>query len=118
MNFGAAGTPRSMEDWNATIKEQVGGSKVFVYAKGDKGAAACGFSNRVMQIFDHLAVDYEVQNIFADANMKPALAAFSNWPTTPQVYVDGKFIGGCDIVTEMFQSGELQTLLGLEKPEA
>ncbi len=110
--------PRSLEDWTSTIQEQIDSQRVFIYAKGEKNAAMCGFSHRVMQIFNQLGVDFEVQNIFADPNIRPAICAFTNWPTTPQVFVDGKFIGGCDIVTEMYQSGELQALLGQPKPEA
>jgi len=64
-----------------------------------------------MQVFNHLGVPYEVRNIFADPNIRPALCAYSDWPTTPQVFIDGKFVGGCDIVMEMFQNGELQKLL-------
>ena len=89
---------------------------VFIYAKGEKNAAACGFSHRVMQVFDHLGVDFAVRNIFSDPDIKPALTAFTNWPTTPQVFIGGKFVGGCDIVMEMYQNGELQKMLGESKP--
>lgn len=115
MNLPAA---RSLEEWTDTIKQQTQGNRVFMYVKGEKNAAMCGFSHRVMQIFNLLGVDFEVQNIFADANMRPALCSYTDWPTTPQVFVDGKFIGGCDIVTEMYQTGELHDLLGVPKPQA
>ena len=98
-------TPQSMEDWTEQIKKDIGENRVFIYAKGEKNAAMCGFS------------DFEVRNIFSDPNIRPAICAFTNWPTTPQVFVDGQFIGGCDIVTEMYQNGELQKLLD-EKPAA
>ena len=103
--------PRSIEQWTELIKQDVGSHHILVYAKGEKNAAMCGFSHRVMQVFDHLGVPYEVRNIFADPNIRPALCAYSDWPTTPQVFIDGKFVGGCDIVMEMFQSGELQKLV-------
>jgi len=109
-------TPQSLETWTEQIKKDVAGHRVFIYAKGEKNAAMCGFSHRVMQIFNAMGADFAVRNIFSDPNIRPAICAFTNWPTTPQVFVDGQFVGGCDIVTEMYQSGELQKLL--EEPAA
>jgi monothiol glutaredoxin len=97
--------------WTEQFKKDISENRVFVYAKGEKNMAACGFSHRVMTVFNHLGVDYSVRNIFSDENLRPALCAFSNWPTTPQVFVDGKFVGGCDIVEEMYQTGDLQKLI-------
>jgi len=108
--------PSTLEDWTGQIKKDISENRVFVYAKGEKNAAMCGFSHRVMQIFNTIGVDFSVRNIFSDPNIRPAICAFTNWPTTPQVFIDGQFIGGCDIVTEMYQSGELQKLL--EEPAA
>jgi len=93
------------------IKQDIAGNPILVYAKGEKNAAACGFSHRVMQAFNALGVPYEVRNIFAEENIRPALCAHSNWPTTPQIFIDGKFVGGCDIVMEMYESGELKKLV-------
>ncbi len=104
-------TQNSLEDWTEQIKKDISENRVFIYAKGEKNAAMCGFSHRVMQVFDSIGVDFAVRNIFSDPNIRPAICAFTEWPTTPQVFVDGKFVGGCDIVTEMFQSGELKKLL-------
>ena len=104
-------TPRTMEEWTAQIQSDVTSHRVLIYAKGEKNAAMCGFSARVMQVFEGLAVPFEVRNIFADPNIRPAVCAFTNWPTIPQVFIDGQFVGGCDIVTEMARSGELQKLL-------
>ena len=104
-------TQNSLEDWTEQIKKDISENRVFIYAKGEKNAAMCGFSHRVMQVFDSIGVDFAVRNIFSDPNIRPAICAFTDWPTTPQVFVDGQFVGGCDIVTEMFQSGELQKLL-------
>ncbi|MCP3981916.1 MAG: Grx4 family monothiol glutaredoxin [bacterium] len=101
----------TIEEWTEQIKKSIESNHVFIFAKGEKNAAMCGFSHRVMEIFNALGVPFEVQNIFADANVRPAVCAYTNWPTTPQVFVGGKFIGGCDIVTEMYQTGELQKLL-------
>jgi len=105
--------PRTIEEWTEVFKKDIAENKIMVFAKGEKNAAMCGFSHQVMQIFNQLGVDYKVQNIFADPNIRPAICAHTNWPTTPQVFIDGKFVGGCDILTEMYQSGELQKLLGL-----
>ena len=108
--------PQTLEDWNGQIEKDISQNRVFVYAKGEKNAAMCGFSHRVMQIFNTIGVDFSVRNIFSDPNIRTAICAFTNWPTTPQVFIDGQFVGGCDIVTEMYQSGELQKLL--EEPAA
>ena len=75
--------PRSLEEWTEQIKQDISANRVFVYAKGEKNAAMCGFSHRVMEIFNHLGVDYAVRNIFSDPNIRPAICAYSNWPTTP-----------------------------------
>jgi len=103
--------PRTIEQWTEQIRNDVSSHRVFIYAKGEKRAAMCGFSARVMQVFEELGVPYEVRNIFADPNIRPAICAFTSWPTIPQVFIDGEFVGGCDIVTEMYRSGELQKVL-------
>jgi monothiol glutaredoxin len=102
--------------WTDQIKKDIAANRIFVYAKGEKNMAMCGFSNRVMDMFNKLGAPYEVRSIFADPELRPALCAFTNWPTTPQVFVDGNFIGGCDIVTEMFQNGDLQKLIEQPAP--
>jgi len=103
--------PRNEQEWHAQFSKDIAENRIFIYAKGEKNAAMCGFSHRVMEIFNALDVDYQVRNIFSDPNLRPALVSFSKWPTTPQVFIDGQFVGGCDILTEMYQSGELQKLL-------
>ena len=107
--------PRTIEEWTEQIRRDIAEHRVFIYAKGDKRAAMCGFSARVMQVFEQLGEPYEVRNIFADPNIRPAICAFTSWPTIPQVFVDGQFVGGCDIVTEMYRSGELQQLLEAQR---
>ena len=105
--------PSNLEQWTAQIQQDVAGNRVFVYAKGEKNAAMCGFSHRVMSIFEQMGVPYEVRNIFADPDIRPAVCAFTDWPTIPQIFIDGQFVGGCDIVTEMYENGELKQKLGL-----
>ena len=75
--------PKTPEEWTEQIKKDVADSRVFIYAKGEKNAAMCGFSAQVMQIFNQLDAPFEVRNIFADPNIRPAICAFTNWPTTP-----------------------------------
>jgi len=103
--------PTNHQEWVEQIRRDVAEHPVFVYAKGEKNAAVCGFSHKVMELFDRLGIDYGVRNIFTDPLIKPALVAVTDWPTTPQVFIGGKFVGGCDIVVEMAASGELQELL-------
>ena len=104
-------SPQTPEEWTERIEQDIAQNRVLVYAKGEKNAAMCGFSHRVMEVLNTLGVDYAVRNIFSDPALRPALCAFTKWPTTPQIFVGGKFIGGCDIVVEMYESGELQKLL-------
>lgn len=84
---------------------------VVLYMKGTAEAPQCGFSAIVAQILARLEVPFKVVNVLAAPNIREGIKKFSNWPTIPQLYIKGEFIGGCDIVREMYQSGELQTLL-------
>ena len=93
------------------IQSQVGAAPVMLYMKGDAMFPQCGFSARVVQILSHLKVPFQTANVLEDPELREGIKAFSNWPTVPQLYVAGEFVGGCDIVTEMYQSGELETLL-------
>ena len=79
--------------------------------KGTKQMPQCGFSMQVAQILNHLGVDFKDINVLDNMSVRDGIKAYSNWPTIPQLYVKGEFIGGCDIVREMFQAGELQELL-------
>jgi monothiol glutaredoxin len=85
----------------------IGKSKVMLFMKGTRQFPACGFSNAVVEILKKEGVSFDTFNILADPEVRQGLKEYSSWPTFPQLYVDGKFIGGCDIVTEMHQSGEL-----------
>ena len=96
------------------IRSEVAGNKVFLYMKGTPEMPRCGFSNQVIQILNHLGVEYGARDILVDPRIRMVLSGWSDWPTIPQLFVDGKLVGGCDIVTEMFQEGELQPLVGAE----
>ena len=95
------------EDVRARIEGIIKGNKVVLFMKGTKHFPACGFSNAVVQILKKEGVSFETCNILAEGEIRLALKEYSNWPTFPQLYVAGKFVGGCDIVTELHQSGEL-----------
>ena len=93
------------------IQAEVTDNAVMLYMKGTAMFPQCGFSARVVQILSHLNVPFRTANVLEDPELREGIKQFSNWPTVPQLYVKGEFVGGCDIVTEMFQSGELETLL-------
>lgn len=94
------------------IQSEVSENRVFLYMKGTPDLPRCGFSNQVVQILNHLGVEYDARDILVDPRIRQVLSGWSDWPTIPQLFVDGKLVGGCDIVTEMFQEGELQKVLG------
>jgi monothiol glutaredoxin len=100
------------EDVRARIQGLIGSSRVVLFMKGTKQFPACGFSNTVVQILKKEGVAFETFNVLADPEVRQGLKEFSSWPTYPQLYVGGKFVGGCDIVSEMHQSGELAKELG------
>ena len=100
------------EDVRARIEKLINTSKVMLFMKGNKQMPACGFSNTIVQILKKEGVPFETFNILADPEIRQGLKEYSSWPTYPQLYVGGKFIGGCDIVTELHQSGELAKELG------
>ena len=98
------------------IRKEIHENRIMLYMKGTPQQPACGFSMRVVQILNHLGVEgYGSSNILVDEEKRQGIKEFTEWPTIPQLYVDGEFVGGCDIVTEMFQSGELQELLGVDR---
>ena len=97
-----------MNDW---IDAQVKASDVVLFMKGTPTFPQCGFSGQVVQILDYLGVAYSGVNVLESDELRQGIKAYSNWPTIPQLYVKGEFVGGADIVREMFQAGELQQLL-------
>ena len=100
-----------MTDIKTWIDNELKSTDVVLFMKGTPDAPMCGFSSRVVQILDHLGADYKGINVLESGEVRQGIKDYSNWPTIPQLYVKGEFVGGCDIVTEMFQSGELKTLL-------
>ena len=93
------------------IEQLIGSSPVFVFMKGNKLMPQCGFSNNVVQILNALAVPFETFDVLSDMEIRQGIKDFSEWPTIPQVYIGGQFIGGCDIVREMHAKGELAPLV-------
>ncbi|PZW40828.1 monothiol glutaredoxin [Humitalea rosea] len=96
---------------HATIQAEIDANPVVLFMKGTPVFPQCGFSARVVQILSHLQVPFKGVNVLEDPEIRDGIKSFSNWPTIPQLYVQGEFIGGCDIVMEMFQAGELAGLL-------
>lgn len=93
------------------IKTQVDSNDVILYMKGTPTFPQCGFSSVVAQILNYLEVDYASVNVLEDMEIREGIKQFSNWPTIPQLYVKGEFVGGCDILKEMFEQGELKSYL-------
>jgi monothiol glutaredoxin len=100
-----------MSNANTRIDAEVQANDVVLFMKGTPQFPMCGFSGQVVQILDHIGAPYKGVNVLEDAEIRQGIKDYSNWPTIPQLYVKGEFIGGCDIAREMFQSGELQQLL-------
>ena len=100
-----------MTDINAFIDDKVKNNDVFLFMKGSPDFPQCGFSGQVVQILNYLGVDYSSANVLESDELREGIKAYTNWPTIPQLYVKGEFIGGADIVREMLQSGELQSHL-------
>lgn len=96
----------------ASIQELVTSAPVVLFMKGTKQFPTCGFSNRAAQILKVCGVDFVDVNVLAEADTVPELREYADWPTIPVLYIRGEFIGGCDIMTEMYQAGELQEKLG------
>jgi monothiol glutaredoxin len=96
---------------NEFIDQQVKSADVVLFMKGTPQFPQCGFSGQVVQILDYLGVPYKGVNILDSDELRQAIKGYSNWPTIPQLYVKGEFVGGCDIIREMFQSSELQDML-------
>jgi monothiol glutaredoxin len=97
-----------MTDINDFIDDKVKTNDVFLFMKGSPDFPQCGFSGRVVQILNYLGVDYSSANVLENQELREGVKVYANWPTIPQLYIKGEFVGGADIVTEMFQAGELQ----------
>ena len=101
----------SQQDIHDWIRKQVAANDVVLFMKGTKTFPQCGFSRQVAQVLTHMGVEFKDVNVLEDMAIREGIKSFTNWPTVPQLYVKGEFVGGCDIVREMFQEGELQQLL-------
>ena len=97
-------------DTKTIIDETIKSHDVVLYMKGTKSMPQCGFSSRVAGVLNYMEVDYQDVNVLADENIRQGIKDYSDWPTIPQLYVKGEFVGGCDIITEMTMSGELDTM--------
>jgi len=93
------------------IDSEVKSNDVTLFMKGTRDFPQCGFSGQLVQILDYMGIEYKDINVLASDDLRQGIKDYSDWPTIPQVYVKGEFIGGCDIVRDMFQAGELQTHL-------
>ena len=97
-----------MTDINSKIKDNNSKDPVVLYMKGNPTFPQCGFSSTVVQILKHIGVNFQSYDVLQDEKLREGIKSFSNWPTIPQLYVNNEFIGGCDIIREMFESGELK----------
>jgi monothiol glutaredoxin len=103
--------PQAMGDVSERIRNDIESNDILIYMKGTPDMPQCGFSAQVIEVFNELGVKYNTRNVLADPAIRQGIKEFSNWPTVPQIYLKGKFLGGCDIVTEMSQRGELRQVV-------
>jgi monothiol glutaredoxin len=101
----------TMSDVKQRIQEIVGGNDVVLFMKGTALFPQCGFSSRAVSILDHLGVSFETVDVLQDPEIRNGIKDYSDWPTVPQLYVKGEFVGGSDIMMEMYEAGELQQLI-------
>ena len=104
-----------MDEVIGNIKNEISENDVVLFMKGTSSTPQCGFSSRVAGVLNYLEVKYKDVNVLADDNLREGIKTFSNWPTIPQLYIKGEFVGGCDIITEMAMSGELDELFSENK---
>jgi monothiol glutaredoxin len=107
-----------MSDTNARIQSEIDETPVVLFMKGTPVFPQCGFSSTVVQVLTHMGVPFKGVNVLEDADIREGVKQFSNWPTIPQLYVKGEFVGGCDIIREMYESGELENLMAEKGVEA
>ena len=104
-------TTADLDNIQEMIKEDIDQNPIILFMKGSKDMPQCGFSAKVVQILNALNSDYVTRDVLMDASLRQGIKDFSDWPTVPQLYVKGEFIGGCDIVTELFENGELADIV-------
>jgi monothiol glutaredoxin len=100
-----------MADAIERIRNTIASDRIVIFMKGNRNFPQCGFSAATIEVFEELGAPYTTVDVLADQEVRDAVKTYSNWPTIPQVFINGKFVGGCDIVREMHSSGELQTLV-------
>src|SRR5216683_4045911 len=100
-----------MADAIERIDAAVKNNKIMIFMKGNRSFPQCGFSAATVQIFEDLGVPYETADVLSDPELRDAIKHYSNWPTIPQVYINGKFVGGCDIIRELHENGELEPMV-------
>ena len=96
---------------NDRIQSLIDANRVLIFMKGNREIPMCGFSATVVQVFNRIGVPYETVDVLEDPQIREGIKVFSSWPTIPQVYVDGKFVGGCDIIRDLYERGELESLV-------
>ena len=106
------------EEIRNALQKAIGEEQVMLFMKGTPDTPRCGFSRQVVSILDAMGTEYSALDILPDPRIRQELSALSNWPTIPQLFVKGELLGGCDIVTEMYETGELAEALGVEPPAA
>jgi monothiol glutaredoxin len=100
-----------MADVTEKIQSAINSSKIVLFMKGNRSFPQCGFSAATVEIFEQLGAPYETVDVLADMEIREGIKRWSNWPTIPQVYINGKFVGGCDIIREMYENGELEPMV-------
>lgn len=105
-------------DTRDKIKQQVESSRVFLFMKGTPGAPMCGFSAQAVKILGAVGVEFSSFDVLSDDEIRQGVKEYANWPTIPQLYIDGQLVGGCDIMTELYRKGELQQLVEKVKVRA
>jgi monothiol glutaredoxin len=100
-----------MADVIERIESAIRDNKVMIFMKGTRSFPQCGFSAATVQIFEDLNVPFGTIDVLADPELRDSIKQYSNWPTIPQIYINGKFVGGCDIIRELFESGELEPMV-------
>jgi monothiol glutaredoxin len=100
-----------MSDTIERIQSAIERNRIVIFMKGNRDFPQCGFSAATVQVFEELGVPFETVDVLADQEVREAIKVYSNWPTIPQVYLDGKFVGGCDIIRELYETGELRELI-------
>ena len=100
-----------MSSASERIQSTITSNKIVIFMKGNRNFPMCGFSAATVQVFEELGAPYETVDVLADQEIREGVKVYSNWPTIPQVYIDGKFVGGCDIIRELHETGELEPLV-------